>query len=63
VTTASGAKRLGNGARGLSPWDVMRVEVPGRTGHSATSQPAERFVVTCGHSVSRTQALWLVDVA
>jgi hypothetical protein len=51
VTTASGAKRLGNGARGLSPWDVMRVEVPGRTGHSATSQPAERFVVTCGHSV------------
>jgi L-ascorbate metabolism protein UlaG (beta-lactamase superfamily) len=30
VTTASRAKRLGNGARALSPWDVMRLEVPGR---------------------------------
>jgi L-ascorbate metabolism protein UlaG (beta-lactamase superfamily) len=29
VTTVSGANRLGNGARGLSPWDAIRLRRPG----------------------------------
>jgi len=30
VTTVSGAKRLGGGARGLKPWATTRLEAPGR---------------------------------
>jgi len=30
VTTVSGAKRLGSGARGLEAWGTTRLEAPGR---------------------------------
>jgi L-ascorbate metabolism protein UlaG (beta-lactamase superfamily) len=39
VTTVSGAKRLGSGARGLSPWDSIRLEAPGRTPIEITATP------------------------
>src|SRR4051794_17405069 len=31
VTTAVGARRLGNGARGLRPWGTTTLAAPGRT--------------------------------
>ncbi len=42
VTTASGARRLGNGARGLKPWATTRLEAPGR-------QPIEITATPCRH--------------
>ncbi len=39
VTTASGARRLGNGARGLEAWDVTRLEAPGRVSIDVTATP------------------------
>lgn len=39
VTTASGAKRLGGGARGLGPWQVTQLEAPGRTTIEVTATP------------------------
>jgi L-ascorbate metabolism protein UlaG (beta-lactamase superfamily) len=40
VTTASGAARLGNGARGLRPWETTVLEVPGRPRLEVTATPA-----------------------
>ena len=39
VTTASGAKRLGGSARGLEPWQVTRLEAPGRPTIEITATP------------------------
>jgi L-ascorbate metabolism protein UlaG (beta-lactamase superfamily) len=39
VTTASGAKRLGGGARGLEPWDTTLLEAPGRPPIEITATP------------------------
>jgi L-ascorbate metabolism protein UlaG (beta-lactamase superfamily) len=39
VTTASGARRLGGRARGLAPWDVTRLEAPGRSAIEITATP------------------------
>jgi L-ascorbate metabolism protein UlaG (beta-lactamase superfamily) len=39
VTTLSGAKRLGGGARGLEPWGTMRLEAPGRPTIEITATP------------------------
>lgn len=39
VTTAAGAKRLGAGARGLAPWEVTRLEAPGRPTIEITATP------------------------
>jgi L-ascorbate metabolism protein UlaG (beta-lactamase superfamily) len=39
VTTVSGAKRLGGGARGLAPWGVTRLEAPGRPAIEITATP------------------------
>jgi L-ascorbate metabolism protein UlaG (beta-lactamase superfamily) len=39
ITTASGAKRLGNGARGLEPWADTRLESPGRLPIEITATP------------------------
>jgi len=39
VTTASGAKRLGGGARGLEPWDSTRLEAPGKPAVEVTATP------------------------
>src|SRR4051794_4435816 len=39
VTTASGAKRLGGGARGLEPWQVTRLTSPGRPAIEVTATP------------------------
>jgi len=39
VTTASGAKRLGGGARGLSDWQTTVLEAPGRTPIEITATP------------------------
>ncbi|MGH3115610.1 MAG: MBL fold metallo-hydrolase [Gaiellales bacterium] len=39
VTTVSGAKRLGGGARGLEPWDTTRLEAPGRPPIEITATP------------------------
>ena len=39
VTTASGAKRLGGTARGLEPWQVTRLEAPGRPPIEITATP------------------------
>jgi L-ascorbate metabolism protein UlaG (beta-lactamase superfamily) len=40
VTTASGAARLGNGARGLRPWETTVLEGPGRPRLEVTATPA-----------------------
>ena len=39
VTTRSGAMRLGNGARGLEPWEGTRLEAPGRPTIEITATP------------------------
>ena len=39
VTTASGARRLGGGARGLEPWQTTRLEAPERTAIEITATP------------------------
>jgi L-ascorbate metabolism protein UlaG (beta-lactamase superfamily) len=39
VTTASGARRLGAGARGLEAWQVTRLEAPGRPAIEITATP------------------------
>ena len=39
VTTASGAGRLGGGARGLKAWETTRLEAPGRTPIEVTATP------------------------
>ena len=40
VTTASGARRLGDGARGLLPWATTVLEAPGRPALEVTATPA-----------------------
>jgi L-ascorbate metabolism protein UlaG (beta-lactamase superfamily) len=42
ITTTSGARRLGGGARGLAPWAATRLEAPGR-------QPIEITATPCRH--------------
>ena len=42
VTTVSGARRLGGGARGLEPWALTQVEAPGRP-------PIEICATPCRH--------------
>ena len=39
VTTVSGAKTLGGGARGLAPWGTTRLEAPGRPTIEITATP------------------------
>ena len=39
VTTVSGARRLGGGARGLEPWAVTRLEAPGRPSIEISATP------------------------
>ena len=39
VTTVSGARRLGGGARGLAPWATTRLEAPGRPTIKVTATP------------------------
>lgn len=39
VTTAAGARRLGDGARGLEPWQTTRLEAPGRPAIEVTATP------------------------
>jgi L-ascorbate metabolism protein UlaG (beta-lactamase superfamily) len=39
ITTASGAKRLGDGAVGLAPWEATRLEAPGRPAIEVTATP------------------------
>src|SRR3954470_6610269 len=39
VTTASGAKRLGGGARGLEPWATTRLEAPDRPSIEIAATP------------------------
>jgi L-ascorbate metabolism protein UlaG (beta-lactamase superfamily) len=39
VTTVSGAKRLGGGARGLEPWATTRLEAPERPSIEITATP------------------------
>lgn len=39
VTTASGARRLGGGAIGLSPWEKTRLEAPGKSTIEITATP------------------------
>ena len=39
VTTAPGAARLGEGARGLEPWQVTRLDAPGRPTIEVTATP------------------------
>ena len=52
VTTASGAQRLGGGARGLEPWETTRLEAPG--GRRSRSPP--RRAVTARRSAIRSSA-------
>jgi L-ascorbate metabolism protein UlaG (beta-lactamase superfamily) len=39
VTTVSGARRLGCGARGLAPWDTTTLDAPGRPQIEVTATP------------------------
>jgi L-ascorbate metabolism protein UlaG (beta-lactamase superfamily) len=39
VTTASGARRLGSGAVGLTPWETTRLEAPGKSVIEITATP------------------------
>ncbi len=39
VTTASGSKRLGGGARGLEPWETTQLDAPGRPAIEITATP------------------------
>jgi L-ascorbate metabolism protein UlaG (beta-lactamase superfamily) len=39
VTTVSGARRLGGGARGLAPWEITFLEAPGRVTLAVTATP------------------------
>jgi L-ascorbate metabolism protein UlaG (beta-lactamase superfamily) len=50
VTTASGARRLGGGAVGLSPWEQTRLEAPGRSTIEITATP-------CRHGPPLSHAL------
>ncbi|MBN1092404.1 MBL fold metallo-hydrolase [Blastococcus sp. TML/M2B] len=40
LTTRPGAARLGNGARGLHPWETTELEAPGRPALRVTATPA-----------------------
>ena len=42
VTTSAAARRLGNGARGLKPWETTRLEASGRT-------PIDVMATPCRH--------------
>src|SRR3954454_19637203 len=42
ITTVAGAKRLGDGARGLAPWETPRLEAPGRP-------PVDLMATACRH--------------
>jgi L-ascorbate metabolism protein UlaG (beta-lactamase superfamily) len=42
VTNRAAARRLGDGARGLEPWETTRLDVPGRT-------PIEVMATPCRH--------------
>jgi L-ascorbate metabolism protein UlaG (beta-lactamase superfamily) len=50
ITTASGATRLGGGARGLAPWQTTRLEAPGRA-------PVEVTATPCRHGPPLTHPL------
>ncbi len=50
VTTVSGARRLGGGARGLEPWAATRLEAPGRHEIEITATP-------CRHGPPLSHAL------
>jgi L-ascorbate metabolism protein UlaG (beta-lactamase superfamily) len=50
VTTVSGAKRLGGGARGLEAWGTTRLEAPGRPSIEITATP-------CRHGPPLSHAL------
>ncbi|MEA2348810.1 MAG: hypothetical protein QOG62_2597 [Thermoleophilaceae bacterium] len=39
ITTVPGAKRLGNGARGLAPWSSTTLEAPGKPSIEITATP------------------------
>jgi L-ascorbate metabolism protein UlaG (beta-lactamase superfamily) len=39
VTTKPGARRLGGGTRGLDPWEVTRLEAPGKPAIEVTATP------------------------
>ena len=39
VTTASGSKRLGGGARGVEPWETTQLDAPGRPAIEITATP------------------------
>jgi L-ascorbate metabolism protein UlaG (beta-lactamase superfamily) len=39
VTTVAGSRRLGGGARGLSPWQATTLSAPGRTAIQVTATP------------------------
>lgn len=40
VTTVAGARRLGNGTRGLRPWQTVTLAAPSRTSIEVTATPA-----------------------
>ena len=50
VTTASGARRLGGGAIGLTPWETTKLEAPGRAAIEITATP-------CRHGPPLSHAL------
>jgi L-ascorbate metabolism protein UlaG (beta-lactamase superfamily) len=50
VTTVSGARRLGGGARGLEPWETTRLEAPARP-------PIEITATPCRHGPPLSRAL------
>ncbi len=50
VTTVSGAKRLGSGARELEPWATTRLEAPGKPTIEITATP-------CRHGPALTNPL------
>jgi L-ascorbate metabolism protein UlaG (beta-lactamase superfamily) len=50
LTTVSGARRLGDGAEGLAPWDTTRLEAPGRPTIEVTATP-------CRHGPPASRAI------
>lgn len=42
ITTVSGAKKLGDGARGLADWHTTRLEAPGKVPIEITATPCRR---------------------
>jgi L-ascorbate metabolism protein UlaG (beta-lactamase superfamily) len=51
VTTVPGAKRLGDGARGLANWESTRLEAPGRT-------PLEVIATPCRHGAALLRPIY-----